>query len=123
MSKERITVMLGCNASGSHRLKPVVIGKYNNPRPFRGIDKNALPVKYYHNQKTWMSSKVSKFIRHCWIKSGLDKTISVPQIFNEWLKKFDMEMTRNKRKVLLLLDNVGSHKLIHEMKLKSVQVV
>ena len=35
-SKERITVLLACSAAG-HKLKPLVIGKAENPRSFRGF--------------------------------------------------------------------------------------
>ena len=54
-SKERITVLLACSAVG-HKLKPLVIGKAENPRCFRGTDKASLPMTYRANRKAWMTS-------------------------------------------------------------------
>ena len=36
--KERITVLLCCNATGMKKLKPFVIGKVKNPRCFRHVN-------------------------------------------------------------------------------------
>lgn len=36
-SKERITVLLAANATGTEKLKPLVIGKSQKPRCFKGI--------------------------------------------------------------------------------------
>ena len=54
-SKERITVLLACSAAG-HKLKPLVIGKAENPRCYRGTNKASLPVTYRANRKAWMTS-------------------------------------------------------------------
>ena len=40
-SKERITVLLACSAAGE-KLTPLVIGKAERPRCFRGVDKATL---------------------------------------------------------------------------------
>ena len=58
LSKERLTVLLCANASGTDKLKPLVIGKYENPRCFSAIKKNALPVFYYSNSRAWMTQNV-----------------------------------------------------------------
>ena len=45
-SKECLTV-LGCtNATGTHKLKRVMIGKFAKPRCFKNVNMNALPVIY-----------------------------------------------------------------------------
>ncbi|GBB89516.1 hypothetical protein RclHR1_16200002 [Rhizophagus clarus] len=46
-SKERVTVALCCNASGTEKLKAVFIGKSQNPRALKNIPKSSLPVHYY----------------------------------------------------------------------------
>ena len=96
-SRERITVMLCCNMSGKDKCKPVVIGKYANPRCFKHA-KAGLPVRYYNNNSSWMTR----------------------DIFQEWIISFDKEMGRQGRKVLLVMDNCSSHKAPD---LRSVEVL
>lgn len=59
LSKERVTFMLCTNADGSEKLKPLLIGKAENPRAFKNKKKKSLPVHYYWNAKAWMTRKVS----------------------------------------------------------------
>lgn len=44
--KERVTLMACSNASGSHKLLLLFIGKAANPRCFKHVNKAALPVVY-----------------------------------------------------------------------------
>jgi hypothetical protein len=87
-SKERVTLMFCANADGTDKMKMMVIGKYRNPRCFKGIDLGHLPVAYASQKNAWMDRFVYK----------------------EWIEKFDQRMTRQGKKALLLMDNVGSHK-------------
>lgn len=50
VSKYRITVMFACSGSGE-KLKPLVIGKAENPRCFKNVKKSDLKVKYANNKK------------------------------------------------------------------------
>ena len=43
-SKERITVMCCGNASGTHKMKLLVIGKAKKPRSFKGTEMENFPV-------------------------------------------------------------------------------
>lgn len=44
--KDHLTV-LGCtNATGTHKLKPVMIGKFAKPRCFKNINMAVLPIIY-----------------------------------------------------------------------------
>ena len=52
--KDRVTVLLTCNATGSEKLCPLFIHKYENSQAFKNIDKKTLPIDYYWNQKSWM---------------------------------------------------------------------
>jgi len=85
--KSRITVLLACNATGSDKLKPLVIGKAGRPHCFRNVNMNTLPVTYRNNQKAWMRS----------------------DIFMEWLNSLNRTMYRKNKKILLLVDNAGPH--------------
>lgn len=50
--KERITFMLTANADGSHKVKPLVIGKSKKPRCFKGFNN---PLPYANSKSAWMT--------------------------------------------------------------------
>ena len=57
-SKDRVT-LLGCvNATGQHKLKPVLIGKYKKPRCFKNVNMSVLPVHYTAQSNAWMNSDI-----------------------------------------------------------------
>ena len=85
--KSRITVLLGCNATGSEKLKPLVIRTAFNPRPFKNINRALLPVEYHANKKAWMRS----------------------DIFFPWLYSLNRNFSAANRHILLLIDNAPSH--------------
>ena len=67
-SKDHLTI-LGCtNATGTHKLEPVMIGKFAKPRCFKNVNMDALPVIYKSQRDTWMNSKI--------FASGLRKILS-----------------------------------------------
>lgn len=82
-SKQRVTVLLGANQTGTVKLKPLMIGKAKNPRCFKGI--KSLPMDYTSNQRSWMKS----------------------DIFGKWLTDLDKEM--KKKKILMFIDNCTAH--------------
>ena len=56
--KDRLTV-LGCtNATGTHKLKPVMIGKFAKPPCFKNVNMNALPVIYKSQRNPWRNSEI-----------------------------------------------------------------
>lgn len=85
-SKERLTVLLCVNMIGEFE-KPMIIGKSEKPRCFKHVDLRKLPVNWQSNKRSWMTSS----------------------IFGEWLNKFNEKMKREKRHVLLFLDNATCH--------------
>ena len=84
-SKDRITVLFGSNMDGSEKLKPLVIGKFNNPRCFKNI--KTLPVIYEANSRSWMTS----------------------EIFVRWIKRLDKKFKQEDRKILMFVDNCPAH--------------
>ncbi|GFW82733.1 tigger transposable element-derived protein 6 [Trichonephila clavipes] len=84
-SKERLTILLAVNMDGSEKITPLVIGKSAKPRCFKGI--NSFPTKYRSNKKAWMTT----------------------ELFNEWLISLNSDMKREKRHILLFLDNCTVH--------------
>lgn len=61
--KDRISVMLCCNAYGSDKLQPIVIGKTLNPRCFKQFNPN-LYCDYYANKKAWMVNSILQEFIH-----------------------------------------------------------
>ncbi|CAH0718928.1 unnamed protein product, partial [Brenthis ino] len=90
LSKERITVLVAANMSGTEKRKFLVIGKSKNPRCFKNIKQ--LPVSYKANKSAWMTS----------------------QIFEEEVRKWDAEL--KSRKILLLVDNCPAHPIISNLR-------
>lgn len=56
-AKERITVILCTNASGTHKLKPLIINKSAVPRCFGRWSPHSY-CHYRYNKKAWMNQKV-----------------------------------------------------------------
>ncbi|GFX45142.1 tigger transposable element-derived protein 6 [Trichonephila clavipes] len=69
----------------SEKITSLIIGKSANPRCFKGI--NSFPTKYRSNKKAWMTT----------------------ELFNEWLVQLNSDMKREKRHILLFLDNCTVH--------------
>lgn len=86
LAKERVTVLLACSAAGE-KLKPLVIGRAQNPRCLKNVEKSSMPVIYRWNRKAWMTGTLCE----------------------EWLIRLNARMQQQKRKILLLLDNCGAH--------------
>lgn len=85
-AKERLTVLF-CVSQTGEKIKPFVIGKSENPRCFRNLKKNQLPAIWRSNKKAWMTSA----------------------LFEDFLVGFNNQMKKEKRKVLLFVDNAPSH--------------
>ena len=85
-SKQRFTIAFLVNAAGEKET-PIVIWKSARPRCFKNFDINSLPVKYYHQDKAWMTG----------------------QILHSYLTSFNAKMKAEKRSILLLMDNAGCH--------------
>ncbi|GBC14132.1 tigger transposable element-derived protein 6-like [Rhizophagus irregularis DAOM 181602=DAOM 197198] len=61
-SKDRIMVLFTCNATGTEKLRPLFIHKYENPWALKNINKTTLPVNYYWNSKSWMQAQYRKLL-------------------------------------------------------------
>ena len=54
LSKERVTIFLATNATGSEKLPLVFINKSKSPRSLKGVNHQNLPVDYYWSSTAWM---------------------------------------------------------------------
>ncbi|XP_051825075.1 tigger transposable element-derived protein 1-like isoform X1 [Antechinus flavipes] len=55
-AKDRLTVVLGSNASGNIKLKPLVVYHSETPKHMRGFSKLTLPVIWKSNKKAWVTT-------------------------------------------------------------------
>lgn len=55
--KQRITFLCCANATGSHQLKLLVVGKSKKPRCFQNFN---CPVHYRHSKSAWMTGNIFK---------------------------------------------------------------
>lgn len=93
-SKERVTLNLCSNASGTIKLPVHLIGKAKRPRCFRNMDMKLLPVKYTNQRNAWMTT--DQFIE--WFHNDF-----IPHVRKE-LESLGEEPT-----AVLVLDNCSAH--------------
>lgn len=95
-AKDRVTVLLGGNAAGDNKLKPMLIYHSENPRAFKGCNKSKLGVIWRSNKKGWMTAHLFED----WLNNFFSKSVT----------KFNSEQNIS-NKALLIIDNAPSHKL------------
>lgn len=98
LSKERLTLLF-CVSMTGQKEELLVIGKAKRPRAFKNITTADLPAIWKSNKKAWMTR----------------------DIMTEWLLQLDKKMGYQKRKIVLFLDNAGSHP--HDLHLKNVKQI
>lgn len=97
VSKERVTFLACTNATGGHKVKPLVIGKAMKPRAFKNF---ILPVNYTATKNAWMTAAVFSQ----WFQNDF-----VPEV-RSYLRANNLE-----EKALLLIDNAPSHPPAHQL--------
>lgn len=94
VSKDRLTLLLGGNAAGDFKLKPMLVYRAENPRALKGLTKNHFPVLWRSNKKAW----VTKTLFEDWFTNYF--CIATKQYCQENGLEF---------KILLVLDNAPGH--------------
>lgn len=107
-SKERLTVMCCSNASGTHKLRLLVIGKSKKPRALKNIAIQALPVSYTNQKNSWMSRDIFK-----------------QWFFDKFVPKVEKHLEEKKlpRQALLLIDNAPSHPEVEDLKSGNIKAM
>ena len=57
-AKDRLTVLLGGNASSNMKLKPLLVYYSENPRALKNTAKCSLPIVWKGNLKAWVTQAV-----------------------------------------------------------------
>lgn len=91
MSKQRITFMPCSNASGTHKMRLLVLGKSQKPRAFGNL---SLPVMYQGQKRAWVTKEILKN----WFYEDF-----VPAVRKR------MQQLNLEAKALLILDNAPGH--------------
>eukprot|EP00170_Pyropia_yezoensis_P005132 contig_20994_g5146 len=87
-AKERVTLVLACNVTGTNKVPVAVIGKSARPLCFRP-DGCESPLPYFSQKNSWMDGTVFKR----WVE----------EVFLQHVRAFTDE------KVALIVDNLASH--------------
>jgi len=90
-AKDRVTLMVCCNMDGGKE-DLLLIGKPKKPRCFKNLQQ--LPLTYDFSSNAWMTSR----------------------IWERWLRVLDLKFHRQKRKVLMLVDNCSAHTQVDGLK-------
>ena len=91
-SKERLSVMVCSNQTGSDKIPLLVIGKSAKPRCFARA--KTLPCQYQANKRAWFTQA----------------------IFTQWLQQLDRRFQCQKRSVLMIVDNCPAHNSVSGLK-------
>nr|XP_056713727.1 tigger transposable element-derived protein 3-like [Euleptes europaea] len=97
-AKDQLTVLLCTNLDASDKRDPLIIGKGPKPFCFQGNGAEELPVTYRSHTKAWMTTV----------------------IFLEWLQKFNEDMRRKQKSVVLFLAPCAAHPSVE---LSNIQMV
>jgi transposase len=87
--KDRLTVLVTANMTGTEKRPLVVVGKAARPRGFPR-DLTSLPVQYESSKRAWMTGP----------------------LWDKLLRQWDRSMRLQDRKILLIVDNAPSHPMV-----------
>lgn len=85
LSKERFTVLVCTNSTGTHKLKLVVVGKSRSHCCFKNV--RTFPCEYFAQNRAWMTGT----------------------LFTNWIQQLDRLFGEQKRKIILIIDNCPAH--------------
>ncbi|CAM4474416.1 unnamed protein product [Lepidochelys kempii] len=95
--KDRVALLFCSNKTGSHKLVPLLVGCFHNPRCFNHLIRAKLPVMYANSKNAWMR----RHIFDDWFYNSFVPTVG------KHLRSKKLKVL--KAKALLLLDNCPAH--------------
>ncbi len=106
--KDRVTINACANASGTIKLPLLMIGKSKNPRCFKHINRDNLPLHYSNQANAWVNAET--FTE--WFQEKFVPTVQ------KQLREMDVEP-----KAVLLLDNCSAHPSEDQLISKDGQII
>jgi len=89
LSKERLTIFVASNMTGTDKKKRLlIIGKSKKLKNVKN-----LIIDYKSNKKTWITG----------------------DIFSNWLKEWNKQLTKEKRHILLIVNNCPAHPAVQNI--------
>ena len=101
VKKDRVTVGFCANATGTHKLPPLFVHKYQRPRALKYC-RNQLPVTYMAQKNAWVDGKT--FLQ--WYQNYFKPAVRQNQLKN-----------CTSGKVLLLVDNFPAHRIPNDIQM------
>ncbi|XP_052130730.1 jerky protein homolog-like [Frankliniella occidentalis] len=99
--KDRVTIGVCANATGSHKLPLLMIGKAKHPRALKAYWNHfeKMRIIYKHQSSSWITA----------------------EIYTDWIRNYFIPLVEQRQKtegrsgeILLLVDNCAAHKLVGE---------
>jgi len=106
-AEDRFTLLLGGNAEGDYKLKPVMVYHSANPCALKGYVKHLLPVHFYSNAK----GRVTGFLFIDYLTSKLEGEL------REYCARENIDF-----KILLIVDSAAGHPTIIQDLCEHIQV-
>ncbi|XP_048367497.1 tigger transposable element-derived protein 3-like isoform X2 [Sphaerodactylus townsendi] len=97
-TKDKLTILLCTNMDASDKRDPLIVGRGPKTPGFQGAGAEELPVTYRAHTKSWMTAAV----------------------FLEWLQKFNEDMRRRQKNVVLFLAPCAAHPCVELSHVKMV---
>lgn len=116
-TENSLTVMLGTNIDGSEKLTPLIVGKHDkldvSQSSFQSLKNN------HHNEH--IMNKLTETYR-IFYKSNINKWIT-STMFQNYLLTLDHKLSNGKkRKILIILDDSSSHRILN-LKFENIKLV
>lgn len=110
MQKDRIIVAVCVNATGTDRMKLIVIHTAKRPRDFGKTWQASDFVDYFNNTKAWMNMQAGAMllVAHQAMQTCC-LTMNKLQVFGTWVRAVNSRMASKRKSMLILMDNASSH--------------
>lgn len=93
-AKDRLTLLLGGNAEGDVKLKPMLVYTAENPRALKNTHKSTLPVVWRANKSAWVTTSLMYDYIHNYLSPFISRYTAENNLSN---------------KALLIVDNAPGH--------------